>query len=411
MRSAEEIGVYVMKLARIGAAAAVLMACRGGSDTFQSQQELENLAKKVIPRVERAVGMPFKTVPPIVIRSREQVHSYLVQKLNDELPPDELEGMSLAYKLFGLIPDTMDLRDLYLSLYTEQVVGYYDPDSAKMFVVSDTDPAQVRLVLAHELVHALQGQYMELDSIFKVKRRSDRKMAAMAVMEGQATLGSLVALMPDRDFSEMPDFWKDFREIVKQQHNRMPVLAGAPLVVREGIIFPYLAGADFVRWFNMQYPGTVPFGRRLPRSTEQIMHPDRYRIGDRPVSLRFENSVEPIYEDGLGEFETRVLLTSLSGSESVGAEGAKGWAGDHYGVFDVRTGYALVWWTVWDTNEAARRFQRTLERGWVKKRRGSRTFTIQLTSVGRHPAVRLIDAPKNWRGWRAPPLVAALYED
>ena len=55
----------------------------------------------------------------------------------------------------------------------------------------------------------------------------------------------------------------------------MPVFAAAPLVIREGLVFPYLAGADFVRWFMEDYPDTVPYGDRLPASTEHILHPER----------------------------------------------------------------------------------------------------------------------------------------
>jgi len=111
------------------------------------------------------------------------------------------------------------------------------------------------------------------------------------------------------------------------------VFKSAPLIIREGLIFPYLAGADFARWFTVQFRDTVPFGPRLPVSTEQILHTDRYLAGDRPIDLRFSGGAKPLYDDNLGEFETRVLLTELSGSEAVGAAGALGWGGAHYGVF------------------------------------------------------------------------------
>ena len=61
------------------------------------------------------------------------------------------------------------------------------------------------------------------------------------------------------------------------------MFAAAPLVIREGLVFPYLAGADFVRWFMEDYPDTVPYGDRLPASTEHILHPERYREGDMPI--------------------------------------------------------------------------------------------------------------------------------
>ncbi|HXV85110.1 MAG TPA: hypothetical protein VD793_00345, partial [Gemmatimonadales bacterium] len=289
--------------------------CGEGSRTVQ-RSDVDALVRELVPAVERAVGLTFRTPPVVARRTREQVRSYLQLKLDSDLPPAELERVTIAYRLFGLMPDTLDLRALLLALYTEQVVGYYDPDSTTLYVVEGTDPAQLRLVLAHELVHGLQGQHVPLDSLLSQRSQNDRRMAAQAVMEGQATLASLTALMPDQDYSQLPDFWSEFRRSVRAQQDRLPVFGAAPAVIREGLIFPYLAGADFVRWFTREFPDTVPFGPRLPTSTEQILHPERYRERDQPVPLWTDGSLLAVHEDGLGEFETRLLLTQLSGSES-----------------------------------------------------------------------------------------------
>ena len=88
-----------------------------------------------------------------------QVFQYLVNKLETEIPPEELERTSLVYKLFGLIPDTLDLGKLFLDLYTEQIVGFFDPATDSLYVVAGADALEVRLIVAHELVHALQAQY------------------------------------------------------------------------------------------------------------------------------------------------------------------------------------------------------------------------------------------------------------
>jgi hypothetical protein len=367
----------------------------------------ESTAVQIEPAVERAVGLHFKRSPRIAVRSREQVRTYLEHKLDTDLPPTQLAGITQAYRLFGLIPDSLNLRGLLLSLYTEQVVGYYDPDSTTLYVVAGTDPAAVRLVLAHELVHALQGQYLNLDSLLDQPHENDRRMAAQAVMEGQAMLASLVAIMPEQNYDTMPDFWEAFRKSVRAQQAKMPVFRSAPAIVREDLIFPYLAGADFVRWFRRTYPDTVPFGRRLPQSTEQILFPERYRAGDDPVALTFRGGPEPVYQDDLGAFETRVLLTQLSGSEATGIATARGWAGDQYAVFKGGSGYALVWYSVWDSDQAAEAFAGLLDRAWPDRAGAGRSSQVTREVVGGRPGVRLVDAPASWPGWRAPPPVEA----
>ncbi len=392
--------------ARLGLVALALssLGC-GEARTLRSDPPIESTTAELVPAVERAVGLRFKHPPGIAARSREQVRSYLRHKLDTDLPPDELRGITLAYRLFGLIPDTLDLRALLLALYTEQVVGYYDPDSSMLYVVEGTDPAQARLVLAHELVHALQGQYLNLDSLLNQPHQNDRRMAAQAVMEGQATLASLTVLMPEQRYDSMPDFWRRFRRSVREQQSHMPVFGSAPLIVREDLIFPYLAGADFVRWFQRAHPDTVPYGRRLPQSTEQVLHPDRYREDDEPVSLAFRSGPDVVYQDGLGEFETRVLLTELSGNESVGVAGALGWAGDRYAVLATGTDHALVWWTVWDTEGAGHRFAQLLEREWSRRERAGRRALVTSGTMGLRSAVQLVDAPPGWDGWRKVPEV------
>ncbi len=384
-------------------AVVALVAC-GDRGEAQNDDRVYELAQEVIPQVERAVGLPFKRPPAIALRTRAQVQDYLAHKLDAEFPPDELKGITVAYRLFGLLPDTVDLRALLLALYTEQVAGYFDPDSSTLYVVTGSDPVAVRLVLAHELVHALQDQYVALDSLLAIKRANDRLMAAQAVLEGQATLASITALMPDRDYNAMPEFWRSYRQALKQQHELMPVFSSAPLVIRESLVFPYLAGADFVRWFRREHGDTVPFGPRLPTSTEHILHPDRYRSGDAPVALRFVDAGPALYEDGLGEFETRILLTELTGSESTGSAGALSWGGDRYAVFPTPSGeYALVWWSVWDTERAANRFATLLKRVWPERAALQRRYTIDRVSIDGHEGVRLVDAPAKWADWANPP--------
>src|SRR5437763_138963 len=108
-----------------------------------------------------------------VAPSRAQVRDYVIHKFDDDLPPAELAGAQAAYRLFGLIPDSLDLRRSMVDLLTEQVAGYFDPDSNALYIPTDIDPSQTRLVISHELVHALQHQYLNLDSLVELKVQND----------------------------------------------------------------------------------------------------------------------------------------------------------------------------------------------------------------------------------------------
>jgi hypothetical protein len=389
------------------------LACRGERVDAQGHGGASTIARLVDslrPSVEQSVGLRFRTPPRSAVRSKAQVRAYLAAKLDQELPPARARGLEAAYRLFGLIPDTLALRPLLLDLLTEQVVGFYDPDSLTLFGVAGTEPAQLRLVLAHEMVHALQGQYLPLDSILEARGDNDRQSAAQAILEGQATLASLRVLAPGQDVLANPAFWQTYREQVRAAQETMPELARAPRVVRESLIFPDLAGAEFMRWWGEHERG-MPFGPRMPSSTEQVMYPAHYAGGDAPIVLRFADSATStaplggvLHEDVLGEHEMEVLGVALSGAGAPG-DAPIGWGGDRYRIYQTTAGPALVWYTVWDTPAAAERFRTdTGRRLLARGRPGYRGELVALTLEGR-PALRYALAPEGWAGWRALPTV------
>ncbi|HXF96763.1 MAG TPA: hypothetical protein VNI61_11750 [Gemmatimonadales bacterium] len=400
----------------LAGAVVVFGACRERVRAVQGAADLRALVRQRIGPVERATGLTFKREPVVEQRTRAQMKAYVIRKLDEELPPAEFAGMAAAYRLLGLLPEALDLRRTLVDLLTEQVAGYYEPDSGALYVAADLgglDSFVVRTTVSHELVHALQDQYADLDSIMSVKRQNDRRLAAQAVLEGQATLAQTLVMMPEQDLTRLPSFWES-RSVVRRQQAVMPQFAAAPLWLREVLIFPYLGGADFVRAFRLRHPGRQPLGDAMPVSTEQILHADRYAAGDAPTGLAFEAEAgrRALYEDGLGEFEIRVLFMVLLGDslESEAPRLAAGWDGDRYLVLDAGSGgsqgsHAFVWYSVWDSEADAREFAEGLHRAWMRRPAvpAGRRYEIWIGEVEGMPAVRLVDAPEAWGGWRAVP--------
>jgi hypothetical protein len=385
-------------------------ACGDRAQAVQSEASVREMVRQLRHQAEIVTGLRFKHDFAVLLRDRDRVRDYVVHKFDEELPPAELSGASAAYKLFGLIPDSMDLRRTMIDLLTEQVAGYYDPDSGALFIPTDLDdPFRMRLVVSHELIHALQDQYMSLDSIINVRGRNDRRSAAQAILEGQATFYQIPMMMPEQRPETLPPHWFwGQRTAMAQQQAQMPAFSGAPLWLRESLIFPYLAGADFIGWFSRAHPNQEPFGAAMPVSTEQILHPERYAAGDEPVGLAFTGpDVDTVrYEDGLGEFEIGILFTELlhDSSEARGPAYATDWGGDRFRVYGAGAA-ALVWYSVWDEAAARDRFARGLLRVWTERRAGDRTrrFRIDTLAIGDRPGARLVDAPVDWKGWGALP--------
>jgi Zn-dependent peptidase ImmA (M78 family) len=403
MRSWVQTALIVATVAGVG--------CSERARAVQREAELQQVVDQMMAPVERATGLTFKRHPTVLQRSRSQVRDYVVHKSDHDLPPSELVGMQAAYRRFRLLPDSIDLRRTVIDLLTEQVAGYFDPDSNALFIPTDIDPAQARLVVSHELVHALQAQYVDLDSVIHQAHQNDRRSAAQAILEGQATLAQILVLMPEQNVDSLPDFW-ELRDALGKQQAQMTVFASAPLWLRESLIFPYLGGAEFVRRFRHVHPAKQPFGALMPVSTEQILHLDRYEAGDRPQRVEFVRPLPDtvLYDNDLGEFETRLLLEQLLHNSAQAAALATGWGGDRYQVYGA-TGDALVWYCVWDDARGADRFADGLKRGWTAGPRDANPRRTEVTRLvlGGLPGVRFVDAPQDWAGWKRLPTVRVIH--
>jgi hypothetical protein len=327
--------------------------------------------------------------------SKEAVQTYIMGRLDKEFPSSKREGMQAAYRLFGLLPDSLDLERLLLDLYGEQVAGYYDPETSTLYGVEGGDRTQLRLILAHEMVHALQHQYLPLDSLMSTKGDGDRTAATQAVLEGHATLASISVLAPGVDVKAQ-EFWDAYKEQVRSSQSSMPIFARAPLVLRESLIFPYVSGAEFMRWWAASGHAALPTRGELPVSTEQVLHPDRYP-GDLPVTVRFADSTAGVmFEDSFGELETQILLAAFRGASQANLDAPIGWGGDRYRVYRTPEGPALVWLTVWDGAPQAERFRTAAEQGFLALRRPGYRASVESMLVETRAGVRVIHAPAGW---------------
>ena len=326
---------------------------------------------EAVPRIEQATGLKFKTPPRVEVRSRAQVRDFLLKKFDESTPAAEVKGEEAAYKLFGMIPDSMDLRKYLLAVLTEQVVGYYDPATKVLYVVQGADDKVVSITITHELVHALQDQYVNLDSLQQATSDNDRLSAAQAVIEGQAQFEQLSIMLGGSNNIALRVGGRDrIRELIRENQSAMPVFATAPMVIQESLLFPYLSGADFVQRFKERKGKANPL-EHLPVSTEQILHTDAYfgATPDEPstVTLPAPRGATKIYENDLGEFGTRLFLYEHLKDENIAARAAAGWDGDRFEVLQGAGGRGIVWASVWDSALEAAKFSDVLIRATAKR--------------------------------------------
>ncbi len=364
-----------------------------------------------VPRIEEATGLKFKTPPKYEMRSKDEVRQFLERRFAEDMPDAEITGSERSYKRFGLLPDTLDLRKFMLALLTEQVAGYYDPSTKVLYIVQGASDEMVGVTVSHELVHALQDQYFNLDSLQKVKGRNDRQLAAQSVVEGQATFEQLASMLGGGTMvANLPGGWERVRAVIRENNASMPIFSSAPTLVQETLLFPYLSGAEFMRNFKEKFPGKSPFGM-VPTSTEQVMHDDRvFGTRDEPTVVTLPAPKgKVIYENDLGEFETRLLFFEHLKDRDAAYRGAAGWDGDRYVLFESGKGEGLAWVSVWDTSVDAAEFFDLMDTAILKRfgavkptnatqtmrvyaARG-RTIAVTISDVGGRPIVEYVDVP------------------
>jgi hypothetical protein len=395
-------------------ALAVSVGCRenpAGDGPYASE------VSDAVPRLEKATGLKFKSPPRVEVRTRDQVRDFLLKKFDEASPAKELAGEESAYKLLGMLPDSMDLRKFLLAVLTEQVAGYYDPATKVLYVVKGADDRTVGITITHELVHALQDQYVNLDSIQKATADNDRATAAQAVIEGQAQFEQLSMMLGGSDNVALRVGGRDrMREMIRENQSAMPVFATAPMVIQESLLFPYLSGADYVQRFKGK-KSTASLFSAIPRSTEQILHTDAY-FGSSPdepsiAVLPAPRGVTKVYENNLGEFGTRLFLYQHLKDETLASRAAAGWDGDRYMVVQGPAGRGIVWASVWDSSLEAAEFSDALTRATAKRTAApernvgaggatfawkGRTISILPRSIGDRAVIVYTDVPDAMSG-------------
>ncbi|NNK47535.1 MAG: hypothetical protein HKP01_01535 [Gemmatimonadetes bacterium] len=377
-----------------------------------SDTALRRLAAELLPEAELRSGLPARGPIQLATRSREDLEAFLVAQMAEQLPADRLRAVVRTYARLGLVPEDIDLEPLLRSLLLEQVVGYYDPARDTLYVVDRVDASQVEPVLLHEIVHALQDQYVDLDSLMKANLdANDRGTAAQAALEGHATFAMLEWQLAgvtggNADLTTLPGLEGLLGDDpLAAAGIEMPVLADAPAVIRESLLFPYLGGLIFLQKHWAGPWGRVPpLGPDMPVSTEQVLHPEKFGRGqaDMPTDVRFLE--EPpagwteVYADDLGELETRLLLREFLPDREEADRAAAGWDGDRFRFLDGPSGEVLVWASVWDTDRDALEFETGMRRALTERYGGDplaegREIEVLRGSEARRPVVVVWDLP------------------
>jgi hypothetical protein len=323
--------------------------------TPEQAKQLFALVDVLIKFSSDETGLPIKSTVKRQLTTRAAVESYLDDKFNEDEGAKRLQRDEIVLKKFGLLDRDFELKPFLLALLKEQIEGYYDSKTKTVNLLDWVDPDEQKPVMAHELTHALQDQHSNLekwddqtpddvshdvagDQDHLAKDEMDT--ARDAVAEGQATAVMMDYILKPLGKSLVKD--PEVLDFVKDQMASSadsPVMARAPLLLSESMLFPYREGLSFEQdvWMDQgqaaAFAGTLD---RPPTSSWEIINPREYEhkhIPAIPLLPDIHPLTDPLYAPydigQMGELDVHIL-SELFGGDNAARDLTPAWDGGLY---------------------------------------------------------------------------------
>jgi len=318
-----------------------------------SNPEFLATADEVVKEMSQITGWGIKTPLKKSIRSREDIHAYVLKQMDDEKDAKERYASARTAEAFGLIPKGFNLDTFLVDLLTEQIAGLYDP-KAHEFYIADWIPAdEQRMVMAHELTHALQDQQFDIEPwVHAARPNDDAEMAREAVLEGSAMAGMLDFELRGKGLKlkDLPEFDPS---VFVGDLAETPILKKAPPFIKDSLMFPYFSGLTFSMDVLKSggWPAFSSVFARPPANTQQILHPDLYFANRAPTPLKVDlpaavpgENWALLEENSLGELGWKEVLKQFLDEPRAKAMAAE-WDGDDYATFEQKNSKRLILFT------------------------------------------------------------------
>jgi hypothetical protein len=394
-------------------ALACILACACAA---AQEEETENADRmlwasgKVSKFVDLAADHPVDTE---FFSTKERMKEVMRMFFRRDFPDDKYWAMNAVMLKFGFGLFEDDSEDEIVDDYTKGILGVYDDEDKKIYVVESSlyqklrkeryeecnvdnwyasDPVwedwwnrnRADIVLVHEATHALQDMRFNLrDWHDKYEWNDDAHLGIRSVIEGQAefvetkyTYEALKLTDYGAAFYNYGDSW-DMRlfSAVDDYIDRNSDEFGS---CRDEMTFlwwmsnvPYIFGNMIMR----KIEGEQSAGRindtytRCPLSSEQVMNSDKYfkeKHEDRPTFIDFPSFDDLIDTDewrfldynSMGQLKLYLLCRDLMYDAVNDCHPmAEGWDGDRYLVWrNEDDEIFMAWYTTWDTERDAKEF-------------------------------------------------------
>ncbi len=327
-------------------------------------------ADELLREMSRITGLAIRGPLKKQIISRAEIRKYVEENFHAEYTPQEIHVQEATLRAFGLVSREFNLEKFLVDFYTEQAAGFYDPRRKTLFIADWPTEDVQKMVLAHELTHALQDQNFDLQKFLRADRgNDDATNARAAVVEGHASAAMMQQVVEPVELATLPSLEPMMAQVSHQRLEEFPAFSNAPYFFRLQALFPYAQGMGFMQlglaqggWKRLNAIFSHP-----PATTKEIFEPGIYFDSQplpkielaRPRPLARAPALAALDENVMGELGYYALLAQFI-SETEAKSVATGWVADRYILYEgpAPNPYALVARTRWASPETALAFFR-----------------------------------------------------
>src|SRR5205823_4768979 len=228
----------------------------------------------IVQFVERRRGLRFKHPVPMDFLDNAAFDKKVTSSGSPSVGQQaELDQTVATLRAVGLVEGAPDLRAAENRVASKGILGLYSPRAKHVFVRGSNLTPDVRVVLAHELTHALQDQYFGLSRIGNGDSGADAGFRALAEADASRIEDSYVDVLSSADAKAF--------EATRAKQSKQADVPDVPEALVDDLAFPYVFGPAFVAALEDQGSNDAVDRafKKPPQSEAQIVDPQSYLAG------------------------------------------------------------------------------------------------------------------------------------
>jgi hypothetical protein len=314
--------------------------------TPEQEQQLFHSIDDIIKFISSDLKLPTRVDIKRELVSREQLRNAAETQFSNPKNQEQRLRSEAVLRKIGFIPRDYDTSAFMKNIQSDQVLGFYSPRNKTIYIVDSLDVDRQSAVLAHELMHAVQDQTVDLREYVTARPKDapslndtdedvydpsydDGELARRAVVEGEAMVAMydyVVESATRRVLFPGQSVRNEIRRAMDAAfpHTKLgPIWQDAPLYLKEDANFPYSQGFKFV-WQLKQDEGPAAIAKLLkdpPLSTQELYdaarykhhHPDAPPFRAPKLAHLVAPAYVPIQVTSMGQFDVDIFLRQFAG--------------------------------------------------------------------------------------------------